>query len=95
MLNIFEFSRVRENAESWLVNANKLFRIAKPYFSTDIIKRSYFQLVFLAFKTFNEKMKVSYEVIVTVLTVTITPYFNKIKKNQTSLFTLLLQNVVE
>ena len=25
MLNIFEFSRVRENADSWLVYANKIF----------------------------------------------------------------------
>ena len=34
----FEFSRVWENVESWLVYANKLFWIAQPYFSTDIIK---------------------------------------------------------
>ena len=40
MLNIFELSRVWENIESWLVYANKLFWIAQPYFSTDIIKRS-------------------------------------------------------
>ena len=40
ILNIFEFSRVWENVESWLVYANKLFWIAQPYFSTDIIKRS-------------------------------------------------------
>ena len=52
MLNIFEFSRLWENVESWLVYANKLFWIAQPYFSTDIIKQSA-QLLFLAFKTFN------------------------------------------
>ena len=40
MLNIFEFSRVWENAESWLVYANKLFWIAQPYFSNDLIKKS-------------------------------------------------------
>ena len=40
MLNIFEFSRVPENVESWLVNVNKLFWIAQPYFSTDIIKQT-------------------------------------------------------
>ena len=40
MLNIFEFLQVWENVESWLVYANKLFWIAQPYFSTDIIKRS-------------------------------------------------------
>ena len=40
MLNIFEFSRMWENAESWLVYANKLFWIAQPYFSTNIIKQS-------------------------------------------------------
>ena len=39
-LNIFEFSRVWENVESWLVYANKRFWIAQPYFSTDIIKQS-------------------------------------------------------
>ena len=39
MWNIFEFSRVWENVESWLVYANKLFGIAQPYFCTDIIKR--------------------------------------------------------
>ena len=39
-LNIFEFSRVWENVESWLVYANKLFWIAQPYFSTNIIKQS-------------------------------------------------------
>ena len=33
MLNIFEFSRVWENIESWLVYTNKLFWIAQPYFS--------------------------------------------------------------
>ena len=40
MLNIFEFSRVWENVESWLVYANKLFWIAQPYFSTNTIKQS-------------------------------------------------------
>ena len=40
MLNIFEFSWVWENVESWLVYANKVFKIAEPYFSTDIIKQS-------------------------------------------------------
>ena len=40
MLNIFEFSRVWENVESWLVSANKLFWIAQPYFPVDAIKRS-------------------------------------------------------
>ena len=39
MLNIFEFSRVRENVESWLVYANKFFWIPQPYFSTNIIKK--------------------------------------------------------
>ena len=39
MLNIFEFSPVWENVESWLVYANKLFWIAQPHFSNDIIKR--------------------------------------------------------
>ena len=55
VLNIFEFSRVSENVESWLVFANKLFWIAQPHFLTDIIKRSLHQLSFLAFKTFDEK----------------------------------------
>ena len=40
MLNIFEFLRVWENVESWLVYANKLFWIAQLYFSVDMIKRS-------------------------------------------------------
>ena len=40
VINIFEFSWVWENVESWLVYANKLFWIAQPYFSTDIIKRN-------------------------------------------------------
>ena len=40
MLNIFEFSRVRENVESWLVYENKLFWIAQQYFSTNMIKQS-------------------------------------------------------
>ena len=38
MINIFEFSGVWENVESWLVYENKPFWIAHPYFSTDIIK---------------------------------------------------------
>ena len=55
---------VWENVVSWLVYANyKLFRTAQPYFSTDIIKLSYFLLPFLAFKTFNKKNKVSYKVL--------------------------------
>ena len=40
MLNTFEFLRVWKNLESWLVYANKLFWIAEPYFSSDIIKGS-------------------------------------------------------
>ena len=40
MLNIFEFSRLWQKVEFWLVNVNKLFWIAQPYFSTDIIQRS-------------------------------------------------------
>ena len=42
MLNIFEFSRVWENAESWLLYPNKsiLIWIAQPYFSTNMIKQS-------------------------------------------------------
>ena len=40
MLNIFEFLRVWENVESWLVYANKLSWIAQLYFSVDMIKRS-------------------------------------------------------
>ena len=39
MLNIFEFSRGWENVEFWLVCANKIFWIAQPYFSTEIVKR--------------------------------------------------------
>ena len=39
ILNIFEFSRVWENVESWSVHVNKLFWIVQPYFSTDVIKR--------------------------------------------------------
>ena len=38
--NSFEFLRVWENLESWMVYANKLFLIAQPYFSTYIIKTS-------------------------------------------------------
>ena len=40
MLSIFEFLRVRENVESWLVYANKLFWIAQPYLSGGITKQS-------------------------------------------------------
>ena len=40
MLNIFEFWQVWQNVESSLVYANKLFSIAQPYFSTDLIKQS-------------------------------------------------------
>ena len=40
MLHIFELSRVWENVEPWLVYANKLFWIAQPYFSNDMIKQS-------------------------------------------------------
>ena len=40
MLNIFEFSRVSENVESWLVYPNKLLWIAQPWFSTNIRKHS-------------------------------------------------------
>ena len=39
ILNIFEFSRVWGNVESSLVCADKLFWIAQPYFSTEIVKR--------------------------------------------------------
>ena len=78
MLNIFEFSKVWENVEPWLVYANKLFLIAQPYFLINIIKRNLRRLLFLAFKTFNEKSKASYSV--TVLTVTVSLYFNKTNK---------------
>ena len=37
MLNIFEFSQMWENVESWLLYAIKRFWIAQPHFSTDII----------------------------------------------------------
>ena len=95
MLNIFEFSRVRENGASWLVYANKLFELPKTasYFSKDIIKQNLCQLVFLTFQTFSQKNKVTYKV--TVLTVIISLYLNKTKKKKTVLFTLLLQNIVE
>ena len=48
-LNISEFSRVWKNVESWLVYANKFSWLTEPYFSTDIIKQSYGQFLFLAF----------------------------------------------
>ena len=47
--------------------------MTQPYFLTDIIKGSLGQLLFLAFKTFNET--------VTGLTVIISLYFNGTKKN--------------
>ena len=40
ILNSFVFSRVWKNVETWLAYANKPFRIEKPYFFTDIIKRN-------------------------------------------------------
>ena len=61
MLSIFEFTRALENVESWLVYASKLFWIAQPYISTNIIKQSKCYVLFLAFKIFNEKNKVSYK----------------------------------
>ena len=36
MLNIFEFSQVWQNVESWLVYANRYFWIAQLYFLEDI-----------------------------------------------------------
>ena len=59
MLNVFQFSRVWENIEFWLVCANKLFLIVQPYFSTDIIKRSKCQLVsfFLFLRLLMKKTK--------------------------------------
>ena len=54
MLNIFELWRVWENVEPSSVYANKFFRIAQPYFSTNIVKQSLCQLLLLpAFKIFN------------------------------------------
>ena len=38
--SIFEFPRVSENVETWLVYANKLFWIVQLYFSINIIKQS-------------------------------------------------------
>ena len=64
MLNIFEFSRVWENVESWLVSAKKLFWILQPYFSTNVIQVSAsFFFLFLG-----------------LLTVIISLYLNKTKK---------------
>ena len=65
MLNISEFSRVRENGASWLVYANKLFELPKTasYFSKDIIKQNLCQLVFLTFQTFSQKNKVLYKLL--------------------------------
>ena len=40
MLNIFKLSWVWGNVESWFVYANKLFSIAKPNFTNDILKPS-------------------------------------------------------
>ena len=77
MLNIFEFSWVWENIESWLVYANKVFKIAEPYFSTDIIKQSassfFLLLRLLIKKSFLQSVAVS--------TVIICLYFNETKKN--------------
>ena len=39
-LNIFEFSRVWENVESWLVHEHKFFWVIQPYLSTKIIEQS-------------------------------------------------------
>ena len=55
MLNIFEFSRVWENVESWLVYANKFFWIAQLYFSTDIINEDSASFFFLLLKLLMEK----------------------------------------
>ena len=52
MWNIFEFSRVWENIESWLVYAYKLFWIAQAYFSTDWIKKKLVQASFSCFQDF-------------------------------------------
>ena len=46
-VKIFEFSRLWENIESWLIYANKLFWIAQP------LNFWIAQLLFHAFKTFN------------------------------------------
>ena len=40
MLNIFEFSRMWKNVESWLLDENKCLWTALPFLSTGIIKRS-------------------------------------------------------
>ena len=79
MLHIFELPRVWENVESWLFYVNKLFWIAQPYFSSDMIKRSEYQLLLIAFKTFNKKNKIKFPSD-TVLTVRISLYFNETKK---------------
>ena len=48
MLNIFEFPRVGENLEPWLVYANKLFWIAQPdifldqHNKTNLVQASFF-----------------------------------------------------
>ena len=77
MLNIFKFSRVWENVESWLVSANKLFWIAQPYFSTNIIKRN--QCFFLLLRLLMKKIK--FLITCYCFAVTISPYFNETKKN--------------
>ena len=77
-LKIFEFSRLRENVEIWLVFANKLFWITQSYFSNDIMKQTYCQLLCLAFKTFNEEKKFLGKC--HFLTVIISLSFNETKK---------------
>ena len=39
MLKMFEFSRVWENIESWLVYVKNIFWIAQPCFLADIIEQ--------------------------------------------------------
>ena len=46
-----------ENVDSWLVYANQVFRIAQPYFSTDLLKEVGTSFFFPVFKTVNEKIK--------------------------------------
>ena len=43
---------VKHLLESWLVYPDKLVQIAKPYFSTDTMKRSQYQPLFLTFLTY-------------------------------------------
>ena len=63
MLNTFEILRVFENVESWLVYAETLFWIVQPYFFSDMINEVSISFFFFLFKTFNEKKKVSYKVL--------------------------------